>query len=265
MQYGRDSCAEAQRQARYCDGGQFMKICVAQTRPIKGDIEANIHSHKKHIEMAVSVGTDFVIFPELSITGYEPELIKELATTQYDLRFNVFQKIADADRVTIGIGVPTIADKGIRVSHVYFQPDKPREMYSKVFLHSSEEGYFIRGDRYINLRIDDANIALAICYELSVTEHAERAAMSGADIYAVSVVEQNIEKAIKRLTNIAADYSMTVMMANAIGKTGVYECPGKSSIWSNKGELVGQLDDSHEGILVFDTDTGEISKKEIES
>jgi len=215
--------------------------------------------------MAVSVETDFIIFPELSITGYEPELVKELATTQDDVRFDVLQRISDANRITIGIGVPTLADNGTYISQVYFRSGQPREMYSKVFLHSSEEEHFVRGDRYMNLRIDDANIAPAICYELSVREHAERAATSGADIYAVSVVEENIEKAIKRLTNVATEHSMTVMMANAIGKTGVYECPGKSSIWSNKGQLVGQLDDSHEGILFFDTDTGEISKKEIES
>jgi predicted amidohydrolase len=242
-----------------------MKICVAQTRPVKGKIEANIHSHQRLLEIAVSVETDFIIFPELSITGYEPELVRELATTEDDVRFDLFQKISDANRITIGIGVPTLADNGTYISQVYFRSGKPREMYSKVFLHSSEEEYFVRGDRYITLRVGDASVAPAICYELSIVEHAKRAAMSGADIYAVSVVEENIEKAIKRLTNVATERSMTVMMANAIGKTGVYECPGKSSIWSNKGQLVGQLDDSHEGILVFDTDTGEISKKEIES
>src|SRR5436190_6781135 len=228
-----------------------MKICVAQTKPVKGDIEANIHSHEKLIEMAVSVGTDFITFPELSITGYEPELVKALATTQDDVRFDTFQTIPDADHITIGIGAPTVADDGIRVSQMYFRPGEPREVYSKIFLHSSEEEYSIRGDRYVNLCIDGANIAPAICYELSVAEHARRAAKSGADIYAVSVVEENIEKAIKRLTTVATDYSMTVMMANAVGKTGVYECPGKSSIWSTKGRLVGQLDDSHEGILIF--------------
>ncbi|HZR05962.1 MAG TPA: carbon-nitrogen hydrolase family protein [Candidatus Udaeobacter sp.] len=242
-----------------------MKICVAQTRPVKGDIEANIGSHEKFIGAAVLVGTDFIIFPELSITGYEPELAKDLATTQNDVRFDVFQKISDANRITTGIGVPTLANNGTHISQLYFQPGKPREMYSKVFLHSSEEGYFVRGDRYINLGIDDTNIAPAICYELSVREHAKRAAASGADIYAVSVVEEKIERAIKRLTNVATEHSMTVMMANAIGKPGVYECPGKSSIWSNKGRQVGQLDDSHEGIFVFDTDTGETTKREIES
>lgn len=241
-----------------------MKICVAQTRPVKGDIEANIRAHQKLIEMAVSVETDFMIFPELSITGYEPQLAKKLATTLDDVRFDVFQKISDANRITIGIGVPTLAHNGVCISQVYFQSGKPREMYSKIFLHSSEEEYFVRGERYINLRIGDAYIASAICYELSVKDHAQCAATSGADMYAVSVVEENIEKAIRRLTNVATEHSMTVMMANAIGKTGVYDCPGKSSIWSNKGQLAGQLDDSHEGILVFDTDSGEITKQVIE-
>src|SRR5437762_9925833 len=125
-----------------------MKICVAQTKPVKGDIEANIHSHKKFIEMAASAGTDFNIFLELSLTGYQPELAKALATTQDGVRFDTFQTIADVDRITIGIGAPTVADDGIRVSQMYFWPGEPREVYSKIFLHSSEEEYSIRGDRY---------------------------------------------------------------------------------------------------------------------
>jgi predicted amidohydrolase len=110
-----------------------MKICVAQTRPAKGDIEANLYSHEKFIETAVSVGTDLTVFPELSITGYEPGLAKELATTQDDIRFEMFQRSADADRITIGTGVPILADKGIRIGQVYFQPGKRREYTPRSF------------------------------------------------------------------------------------------------------------------------------------
>ena len=51
-----------------------MKICAAQTRPVKGNIQQNIENHKKLINLAVVNGADIIIFPELSITGYEPEL-----------------------------------------------------------------------------------------------------------------------------------------------------------------------------------------------
>ena len=72
-----------------------MKIAVAQTRPVKGDIKANIEHHKKMINLAISHGADMIIFPELSITGYEPELAKELATNQDDSRFDELQQISD--------------------------------------------------------------------------------------------------------------------------------------------------------------------------
>lgn len=70
-----------------------MKICIAQTRPVKGDIEQNIQNHKEMIHSVVSHDADMVIFPELSLTGYEPELAEQLATTKDDDRFEEFQTI----------------------------------------------------------------------------------------------------------------------------------------------------------------------------
>ena len=57
-----------------------MRLFLGQTRPIKGDIHHNIENHTKFIELAISHRADMVVFPELSITGYEPTLAKELAT-----------------------------------------------------------------------------------------------------------------------------------------------------------------------------------------
>jgi predicted amidohydrolase len=45
-----------------------------------GDIQRNIEHHKNFIALAGSYGVDTVIFPELSLTGYEPALAKALAT-----------------------------------------------------------------------------------------------------------------------------------------------------------------------------------------
>jgi predicted amidohydrolase len=78
-----------------------MKICVAQTRPVKGDIHRNIENHRALIDLAVSNGADVVIFPELSLTGYEPKFAKELATDQDDSRFDDVQKISNAKLILI--------------------------------------------------------------------------------------------------------------------------------------------------------------------
>ena len=242
-----------------------MKVCVAQTRPIKGDIQSNIDNHKKLIDLAVFYGADTVIFPELSLTGYEPELSKKLATDKDDSRFDDFQKISDTRQIIIGVGVPTKNNTGICISMVLFQPHKTRQTYSKKYLHPDEEEFFISGKSPADLIGTTTNIALAICYELSVPEHSENAFKSGAEIYIASVVKSvdAVGKAIKRLSDIANKYSMTVLMSNCIGQSGGYECAGKTSIWNNKGLLIAQLNDTNEGIIIIDTDTQELIEKTI--
>jgi predicted amidohydrolase len=242
-----------------------MKIGAAQTRPITGDIQSNIDNHKKLIDLAVSHGADIIIFPELSLTGYEPALAKELATHQADSRLDDFQKISNTQQITIGVGVPTKNNSGICISMVIFQPHQARQTYSKKYLHPDEEGFFMSGQSSTSLIGGKTNLALAICYELSVPEHAENAFNSGAEIYVASVAKfvNGIDPASARLAAIAHKYAMTVLMSNCIGKSDGYECAGKTSVWNNKGVLVGQLNDTHEGIIIFDPDSQELIKKMI--
>lgn len=152
-----------------------MKICAVQTRPITGDIESNIERHQKLIDLAVANGADTIIFPELSLTGYEPTLAKALAMHSDDRRFDDFQKIADTRQITIGVGVPTKNEAGICISLVIFQPHQARQTYAKQYIHPDEEDFFVSGQNSIGLLGDKNNLALAICYELSVPEHAEKA------------------------------------------------------------------------------------------
>ena len=242
-----------------------MKICVAQTRPVKGDIQSNIDNHKKLIDLAIFYGADTVIFPELSLTGYEPELAKELATTPDDSRFDDFQKISGARLITIGVGVPIKNNAGICISMILFQPHKARQIYSKKYLHADEEGFFISGQNSTGLINNKTSIALAICYELSVPEHSENAFKSGAEIYIASVAksESGVEKANEILSGIATKYSMAVLMSNCVGPCDNFEAVGKTSIWNNKGLLVAQLNDNSEGILIIDTDTQKLIEKTI--
>ena len=159
-----------------------MKISVAQTRPVKGDIELNIEHHKKIIELAVSYEADIIVFPELSITGYEPGLGKQLATAKDDHRFDDFQKISDTKKIIICVGMPINAGPGIHISTIIFQPGKRRQVYSKQYLHSDEEPYFANGNQQVFLTSGEHKIALAICYELSVPAHSENSFCNGASV-----------------------------------------------------------------------------------
>jgi predicted amidohydrolase len=238
-----------------------MKICMAQTRPVKGDVQKNIENHLMMIDLAIARGADIVLFPELSITGYEPHLAKELATTQEDPRFAVFQEIADSKEVIIGIGVPTSTPLGICISMLLFHPHNPRQTYSKKYLHLDEEPFFIRGQNAANCMRGNPDIALAICYELSVPEHSQSAFQNGAKIYLASVAKtaEGIARANRSLSEIARKYSMLVMLANCVGPCDNFESNGNSAVWNDRGLQLGRLNDGDEGLLIFDLETQEVT------
>ena len=240
-----------------------MRICAAQTKPIKGNIQVNIENHLSFIDRAASNGADAIIFSELSLTGYEPTLAKTLATNAGDSRLVIFEEISDQIGITIGAGLPTINGNGFSISMILFRPNKPRLVYSKRYLHPDEDEFFIPGKNFPTLTINDMTIGIAICYELSVPDHSKTAHENGAEIYIASVAKfaKGVENAVKTLSDIATKYSTPAMMVNAIGPADNGVCTGNSSMWDNKGQLMGQLDNSREGMLIYDTRSGQIVAK----
>ncbi len=242
-----------------------MKICGAQTKPVTGNIQANIERHLLFIDRALSSGADAIIFSELSLTGYEPSLAKELSTRADDQRFEVFQRISDTCKVSIGVGVPTDNGNHVSISMILFQPNKPPLVYSKKYLHPDEDEFFVPGANFPSLRINDTSIGIAICYELSIPEHFSAARESGAEIYIASVAKfaKGVENAAKTLSDIAIKHSIPVLMVNAVGIADNGICTGNSSIWNSKGQLAGQLGSSTEGLIVYDTVSEETIVKTI--
>jgi predicted amidohydrolase len=240
-----------------------MKIAVAQTRPVKGEIETNVSHHKKLIALAVEWGANVVVFPELSVTGYEPALAKELVTTPDDSRFDDFQLISNGSRITIGIGVPVRGEKGILIGMVIFEPNKPRQVYHKRYLHVDELPFFAAGEEQIFLNGDTDKIALSICYELSVPEHAESAYSQGAQIYLSSVAKSvaGAAKAIETLKGTAGKYGMAVLFSNCVGHCDNFDCGGRTAVISKEGQLLAELNDTDEGVLILDTDTEDVVEK----
>lgn len=233
-----------------------MKIALAQIKPIKGNIAANITQHEKWIHLAIANQTDLIIFPELSITGYEPTLAANLAVNSLDSRFDSFQQLSNQHPIIIGIGVPIQKKKGINISLVLFHPNQPRQIYAKKYLHADELPFFVGGQNE-ELLIRGTKIALAICYELSIGEHIADAAKNGAKMYLASVAktENGVRNSEKMLSKIANQYGIPTLMVNCVGYFDNFESVGQSAVWDEHGVLKGQLTNLEEGLLIFDTET----------
>ena len=241
-----------------------MKICIAQTRPITGDVRRNIDNHKKFANLAASHAADMIIFPELSLTGYEPTLARELATTKDDEKFHELREVTESKKIIIGAGMPIETGQGISIGMILFQPNQPTEIYFKQHIHPDEEPYFVSG--IFRPVLSENKIAMAICFEISVPRHAEQAHESGASIYIASVAKTvaGVTKAMETLSGTAKKYSMTTLMSNCVGINDGTACGGRSSVWNNKGVLLEQLNDRDEGFFIFDTGTEKIIKEQKE-
>ncbi|MCH2229266.1 MAG: carbon-nitrogen hydrolase family protein [Crocinitomicaceae bacterium] len=237
-----------------------MKICSAQTKPIRGDIQKNVEQHLALINQAIKHKAEFIVFPELSITGYEPTLTDELATIPDDERFDVFQSKSDKNDIVISIGAPIKNDGGVSIGMITFRPKKPRKLYLKKHLFHTELKHFVTGNTETNIEIKNTTIGLAICYEISVPEHQKVAFENGSEIYVAGIVEtvEGIERAIDKMATTSKKYAMVSLIANCIGVSGKYDCGGKSSIWDANGDLQGQLSGTEIGVLIYDTDSKEV-------
>jgi predicted amidohydrolase/GNAT superfamily N-acetyltransferase len=233
-----------------------MKIAVAQLRPFKGDVPKNIEKHRSLISLAVDRGADLIVFPELSVTGYEPALADRLAMNAGDKALETFREISDLGNVTICVGVPLRVASGVEIGMVIFQPLKPPFTYSKRYLHSDELPYFTNGGRQEFLQHQAIKIAPAICYESLLEEHAKEAAAHGAGVYLASVAKsaRGLAKAFLHYPEIAGRYSMFVVMSNSTGPSDNFVSAGQSSVWNREGKLLCRMGEHEEGIIVLDTD-----------
>lgn len=231
-----------------------MKIALAQIQPDKGDIQNNLAKHLHWITQAAQQKVDLIVFSELSLTGYEPNLAKDLAFNLSDDRLDIFQDSSDRYKMNIAIGAPTLAPEGIHISLLLFQPFKERGCYSKQYLHIDEQAYFTPGPMSIapTWKVHDYTCALAICYEISIPAHLERAISNGPDSYLSSSAksQSGVQEAYSRLSSVAKTHSLPTFFVNGVGPADDFLSYGSSAIWDNKGRLESRLSSNEEGLLI---------------
>lgn len=115
-------------------------FAVAQSGSVAGDIETNIQRHLRFMELASSKGADLLMFPELSLTGYEPALARELALRTDDPRLQPMRDLARELKLVTLVGAPVrsaIAGE-VLIASLVFQAGGELALYYKQHLHSGE-------------------------------------------------------------------------------------------------------------------------------
>jgi predicted amidohydrolase len=219
-----------------------MRLAAAQSISVPGDVPANVLIHLQFIAAAQEAGVDLLVFPELSLSGYELPLLADCLVQPDDAGLAPIREQVRASGMIVVVGAPvTTAGGKPAIGAISFFPDGGYSIYRKQYLHPNEETFATSGA--VGCRrhaIGGESFALGICADTNHQQHAEAAAASGASLYLTSVlfsVTAYAEDAGK-LRRYAQQFDMGVLMANHGGRSGAYQSAGRSAFWAPGGEPV---------------------------
>jgi len=231
-----------------------LRIAAAQVPSIRGDFDSNLATHLEAIDEAARHGVSVLVFPELSLTGYEPDLAADLATTPDDPRFDALGERATRFGIEIVVGVPLVnGPRSPFLGAILFHSDGRRRTYRKMHLGSSERAWFTPGLEAATLESGGITIGLAICADASNSSHPERYAAAGASVYAAGVFlnEEWYSTDAPRLAAYAERLNMAVVMANHGESNGTLRSVGRSTIWAAGGETLAQATGAERCLLML--------------
>ena len=229
-------------------------VAAAQTVPVPGTVEANLEAHARLVRAAADHGARWVVFPELSLTGYEPELARELAFDPDDARLDPLIRLSAEHDTTILAGAPVRLPTGLHVGAFIVSPQGSVDVYTKRHLGEGEDAFFNAGTLDPSIRIGDKPAAIAVCADANHPSHARRAAERGAKIYLVStfITPSELDRKAELLRDYATRHRMVVVFANYGGPSGGMEAGGRSAVWDSSGTLLARLDGAGEGLDLVD-------------
>jgi predicted amidohydrolase len=231
-----------------------LTLAAAQSVSIAGDVPANIERHLALMHAAADHGVQVLVFPELSLTGYEPSLAAELAIVPEDAVLAPLREMARELGLTTVVGMPIrlAPGAGVLIAALVLGADGSLAVHTKQHLHPGEELAFVAGQGGAALDTGDDRIALAVCADFSHGSHPRQAAEAGATVYAASVLisEGGYATDSALLRGYAAEHGLLVLMANHGGPSGGYVCAGRSAIWATDGRLLAAAPGLGEALVI---------------
>ena len=214
-----------------------LTIAVAQPACAPLDVAANAATHAAAVREA---GARVVVFPELSLTGYD---MSAPVVEPTDPRLAPIVEACSATGSVALVGAPVAGEAG--TSHIAIlavDGAGAAIAYRKVWVADEEARRFAPGPGPSVLDVDGWRLGLAVCRDTGIARHLDDTAALGIDAYVAGTLMFDTETGIQdeRGRRIAASRGIWVAFASFAGPTGEgYErTAGCSAIWGPDGAVV---------------------------
>ncbi|TFG89034.1 MAG: hypothetical protein E4H16_04195 [Candidatus Atribacteria bacterium] len=147
-----------------------MRIALAQFNASVDDIKGNVNQMQDLSIKAFELGSDIVVFPEMSICGYPPEDL--LLKKQFidDNRLAVERLAKNCPDITIITGFTEANEKGYYNSLAVLQEGCIKKIYHKSVLPNygvfDERRYFRPGTEAVYMKIGNLTFGFTICEDI---------------------------------------------------------------------------------------------------
>ncbi|MGS5089918.1 carbon-nitrogen hydrolase family protein [Hydrogenophaga sp. A37] len=220
----------------------LLRIAAAQSSSVPGDVRENLRRHMPFVRAAAAEGVSLLLFPELSLTGYEPPLLPHHLLSPDGPVLAPMRELARRHRMTVIVGAPVrpIAGSKPAIGAICLYPDGSGATYRKRFLHTGEEAFASPGDVDTHcMDLTTERVSLAICADTVHAEHPRWAREAGATVYVAGVLWSRAGYAADAalMQAHAAEHGMAALVANHSSPTGGYASAGMSAFWKPGGAL----------------------------
>ncbi len=216
-------------------------VAASQPRTDAGDLRGNADRHAQTVRDA---GARLVVFPELSLTGYE---LEAPAVTLDDPRLDRISAACTETHSIALAGAPVADASGRRfIAMLAFGDGAPRIVYRKTWLGGDEPAAFAPGDGPTVLRVDGWRLGLGICKDTGSAQHTAGTASLNVDAYVAGLVHrpEELPEQEARAVVISRTCRAFVVFASFAGATGgVFDrTAGCSAIYSPEGIAISRAD-----------------------
>jgi len=167
-------------------------IALLHLEPSLGRLDDNIALVERGIRCAVDAGADWVVTPELSLTGYrfEPVLALSVLQERNDAILDHFKRLSNALGVAIflsHIDVETSAKDRNEINQYFntlfvIQAGEISARHHKINVIPVSESWATAGREASLALVDGIQVGLLICADAWPKEHADQLAQEGAEL-----------------------------------------------------------------------------------
>ncbi|WP_099468292.1 carbon-nitrogen family hydrolase [Konateibacter massiliensis] len=234
-----------------------MKIGLAQTDIIWENKEANYNKAELFIKEAAASGIEYLLFPEMSFTGFSMNTDKIGEMSAKKTTIEQFSSFSRKYKLYLGIGYVEKRENNSLNRFAVIDPSgKVIADYAKIhpFSYGEESLYYVGGEEIQYATIENMMTAPFICYDLRFPEIFQQASKT-AQLITVAANWPKERRAhwLALLKARAIENQCYIAGVNRVGQGNGVEYSGDSLIISPYGEVLAELG-NEEGIISAEID-----------